>query len=41
MVQPGQQNGNALIDAFMDALTATNVRVCLVTRCTQRVTLAV
>ena len=37
MVQPGQQNGNALVDA----LTVANVRLQSVACGTQRITLAV
>jgi len=41
MVQPGQENGNALVDAFIAALTVANVGVSLVACSTQGITLAV
>jgi hypothetical protein len=41
MVQPGQQNGNALVDAFVDVVMEANVRVRSVACGTQRITFSV
>jgi hypothetical protein len=41
MVQPAQQNCNALVNAFVDALTGANVRVRSVACGTQRITFSV